>query len=205
MSKQTTTEKQAIRRMTILRICRKTAIILGVAAAMFCFNIVYEPFVQSQVNYNILPEPAPPNPEISIVAEYQTKRNSKLPEEIAKLQAELLVETAAKNKLPVSLIVAMAETESTFNPFEQSSVGAKGLMQVYQSARVEIDHKQAYNLTYNIQKGCEVLLEKLDNNNQNLPRALAAYSGNAKDYTDKVYLNVGRYEMFKYRQLEVTR
>jgi hypothetical protein len=200
MNEQTVSKMKQIATVT----GKKIVTVVGLTAAIFCSGLlIYEPYVQSQI-VHVIPEPIviPPNPEIAVIAAYQTKRNSRLPEEIAKLQAELIIDAAVNSKLPTSLIVGMSEVESTFDPLAQSSVGAKGLMQVYQSAKVDIDHAQAFNLSYNLQKGCEVLNEKLSIYDGNLQKALSAYSGNAKDYTEKVYTNIGRFEMFKYKQLD---
>ncbi len=180
---------------------RRVFMVVGFFAAIFTTGLaIYEPSVQSTVMNIDIPAPII-NPEIDIVSSYQMKRNSKLPEEVAKLQATLIVDKSVQHKLPTSLVVAIIETESLFDPLSESSVGARGLMQVYQSAKVDIDDSQIFNLGYNLQKGCEILAEKLDKANGDLPKALAAYSGNAKGYTDKIYTGVGRYEMFKRRNM----
>jgi len=181
---------------------RKVVTVLGLLSAIFTTGLlIYEPAVQSSViNNTIIPAPTI-NPDISIVYSYQMKRNTKLPEELAQIQAELIVNTSIANKVPTSLLVAIIETESLFDPLATSSVGAVGLMQLYQSAKVTIDKNKAFNIAYNLQTGCEVLAEKLNNTGGDLPRALSAYSGGAKGYTDRVYEGIGRYEMFRYKNM----
>jgi len=143
------------------------------------------------------------DPEISIVARYMQARNSKIPVELAVLQAQYIVQIAHSEDLPVELLVGIIETEtpSPFDPFSESSIGAAGLMQIYQAPNVEIKQNKKFDIKYNIEIGCIILKGKLETTNGDMSKALARYSGNADNYADRVYTSIGRYSMFRNRNL----
>ena len=84
-----------------------------------------------------------------------------------------------KMKLPPELILAIIHTESAFDRYAVSSVGAQGLMQVMPFWKNEIGHP-GDNLTAihtNIRYGCKILSLYLKKEKGNLTRALARYNG----------------------------
>jgi soluble lytic murein transglycosylase-like protein len=144
------------------------------------------------------------DPEVKILKEYQKLRNSRIPIEIAKLQAELIVEVAHESGLPVELLVGIisAETAHTFDASAVSGVGAVGLMQILQGQNeageeIEISEEKKFDIQYNLQIGCAILKGKLKKTDGNLYRALQMYSGGADRYPERVYEGVGRYVMYR--------
>lgn len=142
------------------------------------------------------------NPEIKILTEYQKMRNSKIPAEIAEMQAISIIKVAKEFGYPVELLVGIIGSESNFDPFSVSGVGAAGLMQILIEDTVQIDDKKKFDIEYNLRKGCEILNRKLAKNNKELPKALVGYSGGAEGYVDKVYIGVGRYTMYRSKKMD---
>jgi soluble lytic murein transglycosylase-like protein len=87
-------------------------------------------------------------------------------------------------------VLAVIETESSFDRFAVSSAGAQGLMQVMpfwkmrSDARTTTSRHNATNLDY----GCRILQFYLQRENGDLHRALAAYNGSSgsRVYSNKV-------------------
>lgn len=142
------------------------------------------------------------NPEIKILTEYQKMRNSKIPAEIAEMQAEAIIKVSREFGYPVELLVGIIEPESHFNPFLVSNRNASGLMQILVEDGVVIDDKKKFDIEYNLRKGCEILNKKLVKSNKELPKALVGYSGGAEGYVDKVYIGVGRYTMYRSKKMD---
>jgi len=161
---------------------------------------VYEPYTkETPIDLTALTQVVKVNPEVRVVAKYMKTRNSKLPIEIAELQAQVLVDTASKERLPVELLVGITETESTppFNPFSESSIGAAGLMQIYQAHNVTIAPDKKFDIKYNLEIGSVILKGKLAAAKGDLTKALAMYSGHAGNYAPRVYECIGRYSMYR--------
>jgi hypothetical protein len=138
--------------------------------------------------------------EIRTMAKYIKMRNSKIPQEIADLQAEFIVTIADKNKVNVSLVNGIIEKESLYDPTAVSKASARGLLQILRCDGVDIDPNKAHDLEYNIQTGISILQIKLSKTGNDLSSALQAYSGGSKDYARDVYANIGRYSMFRERE-----
>ena len=101
------------------------------------------------------------------------------------------IECAKEFTLPNTLILAIMERESKFNPLAISSKGAAGLMQVMlrvhqeKLKELEINNAQAMHIANNIRLGCMVLREYLDDT-KDIKQALKKYVGGVHDtyYTD---------------------
>jgi soluble lytic murein transglycosylase-like protein len=101
------------------------------------------------------------------------------------------VECAKEFTLPKTLILAIIERESKFNPLAMSSKGAAGLMQVMLKVhqdkvkKLGINNAQAMHIANNIRLGCTILKEYLDST-KDIKRALKKYVGGAHAtyYTD---------------------
>jgi hypothetical protein len=126
-----------------------------------------------------------------------------VPAKKQELSKEIHKQAVAQN-LPYVLITAVIGKESVFNPFVNTSIPggkqgdtAKGLMQLYQAEGIEIDPNRAFDLSYNIDTGCQIIKKKMELNNNRLEKALANYSGNADGYPSSVLENVGRIVMFQ--------
>lgn len=188
MEQPTVEPKKHPIRLTILTV---TAIILALVLIEPHFRA--PPVNHLQVEVEI-------DPDVIALAKYMKLRTSRIPREIAELQATVIVEAARKEQVPLSLVVAIIEKESLFHPFSVSSANASGLMQVLVETGVEIDPDRKYDLTYNVQTGCKILKSKLNKSGGKLTPALAAYSGNAEGYSDDILANVGRWTLYRERQ-----
>jgi soluble lytic murein transglycosylase-like protein len=103
-------------------------------------------------------------------------------------------EESEKKNLSPLLVIAIIEVESSFNFSAVSSVGAKGLMQVYEPSWQGEKGKILFDPEVNISCGTTKLASYLKYNNGNLTLALGNYLG-AQDatYNGKIMELVGRY------------
>ncbi|HEY5717787.1 MAG TPA: lytic transglycosylase domain-containing protein [Motiliproteus sp.] len=105
---------------------------------------------------------------------------------------------ASRAGIPVDLVLAVIHTESRFQRFAISSVGAQGLMQVMSFWKQEIGREED-NLTdidTNLRYGCTILAYYLKKSGNNLTEALARYNGSygSYRYPRKVYQALAKYE-----------
>lgn len=86
---------------------------------------------------------------------------------------------AARAKLPPELVLAVIDTESAFNRWAISVVGAQGLMQVMPFWLKEIGREgdNLFSIKTNLRFGCTILRHYLDKENGDFNRALARYNG----------------------------
>ncbi|WP_373082758.1 lytic transglycosylase domain-containing protein [Zhongshania sp.] len=105
---------------------------------------------------------------------------------------------ALGNQLPPGLVLAVIETESSFNGRATSRVGARGLMQVMPFWRDVLGHSSdnLYQTETNIRYGCKILKRYLDRENGNISRALARYNGSVGKltYANKVIKKWRRFD-----------
>lgn len=139
------------------------------------------------------------NPEVKIMSKYIKLRNNRVPNEVAMIIAESIVEVSETYGISPYLLNGIAEKESIYDCYAVSNANAKGVMQVLIEDGVEIDEKQVFNIRYNIQKSAEILSSKLKKSGGSIKVALEKYSGNAKGYSSMVYENIGRYVVYKDR------
>lgn len=104
---------------------------------------------------------------------------------------------ASKVGLPPDLVLSVIHTESLFQRFAISVVGAQGLMQVMPFWKAEIGRPED-NLTEidtNLRYGCTILSHYIKRSKGNLSEALARYNGSygKMKYPNKVYANQNRY------------
>ena len=83
---------------------------------------------------------------------------------------------AEKYKIDPALIRAVIHAESGFNARARSSKGAKGLMQLMPATAREVGVKDAYVPEQNIQGGAQYLAGMLQQFNQDITLATAAYN-----------------------------
>jgi soluble lytic murein transglycosylase-like protein len=105
---------------------------------------------------------------------------------------------ALRAGLPPDLVLSVIHTESLFQRFAISVVGAQGLMQVMPFWKNEIGRPDD-NLTdidTNLRYGCTILSYYLKRSRGNLSEALARYNGSfgKMKYPNKVYTNQARYQ-----------
>lgn len=105
---------------------------------------------------------------------------------------------ATRVELPPALLLGVIHTESLFNRFAVSVVGAQGLMQVMPFWKKEIGRNgdNLTNIQTNLRYGATILKHYLKRSKGNLTEALARYNGSYGKvwYPEKVYRNQRRYE-----------
>lgn len=98
---------------------------------------------------------------------------------------------ASRVDLAPELVLAVIDTESNFNRWAISSVGARGLMQIMPFWLKEIGHANdnLFTIETNLRFGCTILRHYLDKEKGNLSKALARYNGSVgkRKYPDKIF------------------
>jgi len=86
---------------------------------------------------------------------------------------------ATRADLPPELVLAVIETESNFNRWAISVVGAQGLMQIMPFWLKEIGREDdnLFTVSTNLRFGCTILRHYLDREKGNISRALGRYNG----------------------------
>ena len=99
-------------------------------------------------------------------------------------QAEIAA-AAQKYNLPEKLITSVMKQESNFNPSATSAAGASGLMQLMPATANYLGVSDRFDPAQNIMGGAKYLRQMLDQFDNNVETALAAYNagpGNVKKY-----------------------
>ncbi|MDY8092970.1 lytic transglycosylase domain-containing protein [Paenibacillus polymyxa] len=89
---------------------------------------------------------------------------------------DLISEASQKYGVPVALIKAVIDTESSFNPSVTSSAGAKGLMQLMDATAQGLGVSDPYDPGQNIDAGVRYLSYQIKRFNGQENMALAAYN-----------------------------
>ena len=110
---------------------------------------------------------------------------------------QMVHKEASRANLPPELVLALIQTESSFDRFAVSSAGAQGLMQIMPFWKAVIGRSED-NLTdieTNLRYGSTILNHYLERESGNLTRALARYNGSLGQtwYPDRVYANWHRH------------
>ena len=88
----------------------------------------------------------------------------------------LIHEVSRQHNLPPSLIKAVIQVESNFNPGATSPKGAQGLMQLMPGTAEDLQVVNPYDAQENVWAGTRYLKMLLEKFNYRLPLALAAYN-----------------------------
>ncbi|MCU0847809.1 MAG: lytic transglycosylase domain-containing protein [Spirochaetes bacterium] len=97
----------------------------------------------------------------------------------------LAEEYAGRNGIPASLVKAVIDAESGYNPRAVSGKGAKGLMQLMPSVIKDMGVKDPYEPEENIKAGVEFLSGLLKNYKGDYKKALSAYNAGKKTVDEK--------------------
>lgn len=103
----------------------------------------------------------------------------------AKTYQTEIAAAAKKYNLPEKLIAAVMKQESNFNASAVSSAGASGLMQLMPATAKYLGVEDRFDPEQNIMGGAKYLRQMLDQFDNNIETALAAYNagpGNVKKY-----------------------
>jgi hypothetical protein len=109
------------------------------------------------------------------------KVTPKLDPELAAVHAKYLDKNAKAYGLPRELVIAVAKAESEFTSTATSKKGAKGVMQVRESAHQDKIRKrkmkpgEIYYLRYNYSLGCEILRDAM--RGRSVAKGLPLYLG----------------------------
>ncbi len=99
--------------------------------------------------------------------------------------SDLLAASAAKWGISLNLLTAVAQRESSFNPFAVSSAGAQGVMQLMPVTATQYGVSDPFDAAQNVDAGAHLLSDLLKRYNGNTALALAAYNagpGNVSKY-----------------------
>ncbi len=99
--------------------------------------------------------------------------------------SDAISKAASTYNVPEKLIAAIMKQESNFNPNAVSTAGASGLMQLMPSTAKFLGIDDPFNPEQNIMGGTKYLRQMLDQFDDNIEVALAAYNagpGNVKKY-----------------------
>ncbi|KEQ15222.1 hypothetical protein GZ77_00600 [Endozoicomonas montiporae] len=104
---------------------------------------------------------------------------------------------ASHAKLPPELVLALIQTESSFDRFAVSSAGAQGLMQIMPFWKDVIGQPDdnLIDIKTNLRYGSTILNRYLERESGNLTRALARYNGSLGQtwYPERVFENWHRH------------
>lgn len=148
---------------------------------------------QTEMHYGI--------PGSKKVYDYILHYYKRTPPTVARKIANTIVKKANKAKLGISLITAVVEQESGFNPYAVSNKDARGLMQVRFKVWGEplglTDQYALHEIDVGIAAGIFVIEEYLKKTNGDLSETLYLYVGKDRKYVKEVFTNIGKYEVFK--------
>jgi hypothetical protein len=97
---------------------------------------------------------------------------------------QLVRENALKFSLDEKLLVSMIRAESNFDPLAVSTRGAQGLMQLMPETASAYKVKNPFNPGENLEAGARYMKDLLQQFNQNLVLALAAYNAGPTSVLD---------------------
>ncbi len=106
-----------------------------------------------------------------------------------------IIAAASKYQVDPMLIKAIARVESCFDPHAVSVAGAQGLMQLMPATAAELNVSEPFNERQNLMGGSQYIAKMLEQFNNDLDLALAAY--NAGPGTVRRYQGIPPYKETK--------
>lgn len=101
----------------------------------------------------------------------------------------------ADYEIPVEIVLAVIEKESSYNEKAVSAVGAKGLMQIipeyHQDRMKRLKCSDLFDPMQNVTVGMDFLAELLEKNNGNIHKALTAYNY-GQNGANKLFFSKGK-------------
>jgi len=142
--------------------------------------------------------------EVKLIANYIKCKNIAIPVSTCRDIGSSVEKASRKYNVPIELIIGIMKQESCFNPTAISNARAKGLMQILNGGvEIPIDPSRAHDINYNINIGIQILLQKVEMaNGEGLEKALEYYSGNAKNFSEKIYCNMGDFILWRIKAKE---
>jgi len=144
------------------------------------------------------------NTEQKAISSYITKRYTKVSHKLADEIATQTLKVSKEENVPVSILVAIMDQESGFNPMAVSPAGARGLMQVMPFWVKEFKFiktkRELHDVYKGIKAGAIVLRYGLDKAHGNVKKALAIYKGpKYVAYVKRIMRIAGEFEIHKER------
>ncbi len=90
---------------------------------------------------------------------------------------DMAMRVARRHGVDEQLVLAVIESESSFDPFAVSPKGAKGLMQLMPATAAYLGVDDPFDPAQNVDGGVRYLKELLERYDGHVPSALAAYRG----------------------------
>jgi soluble lytic murein transglycosylase-like protein len=159
--------------------------------------------VKSDPSYNILNIIGITEEQVAQLKEYIIIQNPRIPETTALEEAYAFLHYSMKYNVPLDLVVAVANTESHFDPGAKSGHGSAGIMQVtwkVHSALLQANgiksEEELHDPRKGIAAGCLLIsryLKEYGNTREALGRY---YGGSASVYWGRVSKNLARLRQF---------
>ncbi|RLI67277.1 hypothetical protein DRO91_10455 [Candidatus Heimdallarchaeota archaeon] len=140
--------------------------------------------------------------EKKAVATYITKRYTRVSNKLADEIATQTLKVSKEENVPISILVAIMDQESGFNPMAVSPAGARGLMQVMPFWVKEFkfikNKRELHDIYKGIKAGAIVLRYGLDKAHGDMKKALAIYKGpKYVAYVKRIMRIAGEFEIHK--------
>ncbi len=142
--------------------------------------------------------------ETLALANFIVGQNGKIPHSTAIKQASAFIRYSRIYGIPLDVAVAVANTESHFNPDAKSSHGSSGVMQVTWKIHKEIlnlngfkNENELHDPVLGIKAGC-IVLSGYISSNKNLKTALGRYYGGSPEvYWRRISKNIKKYDRYE--------
>ncbi|NCC96049.1 MAG: hypothetical protein EOM02_04335 [Synergistales bacterium] len=142
--------------------------------------------------------------ETLALANFIVGQNGKIPHSTAIKQASAFIRYSRVYGVPLDVAVAVANTESHFNPDAKSSHGSAGVMQVTWKIHKDTllfhgfkEESDLHDPTLGIKAGC-IVLSGYISSNKTLKTALGRYYGGSPEiYWRRVSRNIKKYDIYE--------